>query len=210
MNVLCASSVHPKRFYCMYYVHHDCLLMYPLVLDVLCASSLSPEVHYGMVLDVFCASSASHCLLMYPVVLNVLCAPSLYPHCILFVSSLYPHLPHGIGCITCIQLYPHVYYGIGFIMYIPLYPDVPYGIGCIMCIPLSPHVPYGIGCTMCREGVRLYCISRFWRRTWRMPRPPSCPAQSKKWVYDEEQRGKEVGETWDVPDDCLRSFGFDR
>ena len=91
INVLCASSVHPKGvngiaciiyilivssctlWYCMYYIHPHCLLMYPMVLNLL---------------------YKSHCLLMYPMVLHLLCV---------------------------------------------------------------------------EKG---YCISRFWRRTWRMPRPP--------------------------------------
>ena len=56
----------------MYYVHPDCLLMYPMVLLVLCASSLSPDLHYGIA-----------CILC------ILCIP------------LSPDVPCGIGCTMC-------------------------------------------------------------------------------------------------------------
>ena len=65
-----------------------CILMYPMVLDVLCASSLSPHVSYGIV-----------CIMYIP----------LSPHvpygigCIIYIP-LYPHVPYGIGC----TIYPIV------------------------------------------------------------------------------------------------------
>jgi hypothetical protein len=105
INVLCASSVHPKgvngEWYCMYYVHpivSSCTLRYCMyyVHPIVSSCTLWYWMYYVH----------PHCILMYPMVLNLLC-----------VSSLYPNVPYGIECI----------------MYIRLYPDVPYGIACTMC-----------------------------------------------------------------------------
>ena len=113
---------------------------------------------YPMVLYVLCTS---HCILMYPMVLHVLYKSD----CIL----MYPMVLDVLCTSDCILMYPmvlHVLYKSHCILMYPMVLDVLY-------ILLYPHVPYGIACTCVEKG---YCISRFWRRTWRICLDPLVPA----------------------------------
>ena len=84
INVLCASSVHPKGVNGI-----GCIIYIPFY----------PHVPYGIACIIYpivfscilwyCMYYTSHCILMYHMVLHVLYIP------------LYPDVPYGIACTMC-------------------------------------------------------------------------------------------------------------